>query len=315
MGYIILFLTNYKKYDTIIIVMYMKNSTKLFLFIFILIFMTFIYITYNKQDNTSININTEKYDGLKISYLNVGQADAILIETKNNNILVDAGNTNDGNLLVDYLKKMKIDKFAYVIGTHAHEDHIGGMAKVIDNFDIDTFYMPNVMTTTKCFEDLLDSLLEKRIKLSTPNIGDEFDVDEAHIKILYTGEDSDNLNNSSIVFKLTYGEVSFLFTGDATTKVEKEIINEDLKSNVLKVGHHGSKTSSSNSFINKVDPDYAIISVGKNNKYNLPSKVIIERLNKKGIKVYQTSEDGTIIITSNGKEIGVETIDVILDGG
>lgn len=293
----------------------MKRNTKIFLFIFILIFLTFIYITYNQNESYSIDVKNEKYNGLKISYLDVGQADAILIETKNNNILVDAGNSNDGNLLVDYLKKNNINHFSYVIGTHAHEDHIGGMSKIIDNFDIDTFYMPNVMTTTKCFEDILDSLLEKKLKFSTPNIGDEFDIDEAHIKILYVGEDSDNLNNSSIVFKLTYGDKTFLFTGDATTKVEKEIINSDIKADVLKVGHHGSKTSSSNSFINKVDPSYAIISVGKNNKYNLPSQTIIDRLNKKGIKLYQTSEDGTIIITSDGNNIGIDTIDISLDGG
>ena len=290
----------------------MKNGNKVFLLILFILLIGFVYITYTSY---SIKPVIEELDGLKISYLDVGQADSILIQTKNNNILVDAGNTNDGDLLVNYFKKIGITNFSYVIGTHAHEDHIGGMADIINNFDINTFYMPNVMTTTKCFEDVLDALLDKKIKFETPDIDSKINFDNVNIKILYVGTDSDNLNNSSIVFKLTYGNNTFLFTGDATTKIEKEIMNKDIKADVLKVGHHGSKTSSSNSFINTVNPKYAIISAGKDNKYNLPSKTIIDRLNKKNIITYRTDNDGTIIIYSNGIDIDIKKEDTHLDGG
>ena len=291
----------------------MKRSSKLFLLLLFVILLVFVYITYSKETNI-IEPNNYELDGITIKYFDVGQADAILIQDKDNNILVDAGNTNDGPLLVDYFKSIGISRFSYVFGTHAHEDHIGGMADIIDNFDIDNFYMPNVMTTTKCFEDILDSLLNKEIRFQTPDNDYEFDVDDMHIKILYVGNDEKNLNNSSIVFKLVYKNEEFLFTGDATTKVEKEIINKDIKADVLKVGHHGSKTSSSNSFINKVNPMYAIISVGKNNKYNLPSQSILDRLNSKNINIFQTSEDGTIIVKSNGNDIDIIKDSLCLDG-
>src|SRR5574344_2219803 len=246
--------------------MHMKKKTIIFIIgLFLLLGYTVYYFT--PKNNNYINTHLE---GIKISYLDVGQADSSLIQDEVGNVLIDAGNTEDGPLLTKYLQEQNISEFNYVIGTHAHEDHIGGMADIINNFKVDNFYMPDVMTTTKTFEDLLDTLNNKNVQFQTPNIDDKFNVGDANFIVCFVGTDNSNLNNSSIVLKLIYGNISVMLMGDATNSVEKEIISKDIKADVLKVGHHGSATSTSNAFLKKVNPSYAIISVGKDNTYNLP---------------------------------------------
>ena len=254
----------------------------------------------NIEENIDGNVDTEG-ELLKVSFLDVGQADSILINANNKYMLIDAGNNEDGEKLVMYLKSLGIEKFDYVVGTHAHEDHIGGMDNIIDSFDIGTFYMPDVITTTKTFEDVLDSLEKKNLNFDTPQIGSTFDLGKAKIETIYVGKDSKNLNNSSIILKLTYGNVSFLFTGDT-------------ESDVLKVAHHGSNTSSSNAFLKKVNPKYAIISVGTGNSYGHPKSVILDRLEKLGTKIYRTDELGTIIVTTDGEKIEVSNVKTDTNG-
>ena len=261
----------------------------------------------NIDENIDGNVDTEG-ELLKVSFLDVGQADSILINANNKYMLIDAGNNEDGEKLVMYLKSLGIEKFDYVVGTHAHEDHIGGMDNIIDSFDIGTFYMPDVITTTKTFEDVLDSLEKKNLNFDTPQIGSTFDLGKAKIETIYVGKDSKNLNNSSIILKLTYGNVSFLFTGDIESDVEKALLNKDIESDVLKVAHHGSNTSSSNAFLKKVNPKYAIISVGTGNSYGHPKSVILDRLEKLGTKIYRTDELGTIIVTTDGEKIEVSNV-------
>ena len=255
-----------------------------------------------------------KDENLKIYYLDVGQADSILINNKDKYMLIDAGNNADGEKLVNYFNTLGIKKFDYVVGTHAHEDHIGGMDDIINNFEIDTFYMPNAITTTKTFEDVLDALENKQIAFNTPEINKSFKFSNANITTLYTGTNTSDLNNTSIVLKLDYGSNSFLFTGDATSSIEKQIIDKDIKSDVLKVGHHGSSYSSSISFIDKVNPKYAIISVGKNNIYHHPSDITINKLNDRNIKIYRTDIDGTILLTSDGSNIKFKKIQTDTNG-
>lgn len=267
----------------------------------------------NIEENIDGNIDTEG-ELLKVSFLDVGQADSILINANNKYMLIDAGNNEDGEKLVTYLKSLGIEKFDYVVGTHAHEDHIGGMDNIIDSFDIGTFYMPDVITTTKTFEDVLDSLEKKNLNFDTPQIGSTFDLGKAKIETIYVGNDSKNLNDSSIILKLTYGNISFLFTGDTESDVEKTLLNKDIESDVLKVAHHGSNTSSSNAFLKKVNPKYAIISVGAGNSYGHPKSVILDRLEKLETKIYRTDELGTIIVTTDGEKIEVSNIKTDTNG-
>ena len=243
-------------------------------------------------------------------YFDVGQADSILLTNNDKYMLIDAGNNADGKNIVNYLKKLGIKKLDYLVATHAHEDHIGGMDDIINSFDIGVFYMPDVVTTTKTFEDLIIALENNNVKVDTPNIGDIFLFGGCKFEVLHLDDDESDLNNTSIVLRGLYGNNSFLFMGDATSVVEKEILNSNIDSDVLKVGHHGSRYSSSVNFLKKVTPKYSIISVGEDNSYNHPHSVTFTKLED----VYRTDNDGTILVTSDGKDIKLEKMDLSLNG-
>lgn len=259
-------------------------------------------------------INTSDADNLKVHFIDVGQADSILIEQNNEYMLIDAGNNEDGPLLVNYFNNLGITSFKYVFGTHAHEDHIGGLDDIIKNFTIENFYMPEVITTTKTFEDVLDALEAKQVAFQTPKINDELTFKDSKIKVLSILNDDEDLNDTSIVLRLKYGTTSFLFTGDASSTIEKNILNKEIQSDVLKLGHHGSRYSTSKDFLKKVSPTYAIISVGKNNSYNHPHSEVFKRLNEQNVKIYRTDEQGTIIAESNGTIINFTTIKTNTNG-
>lgn len=258
--------------------------------------------------------DTQESDILSIYYLDVGQADSMLITYQDKDILIDAGNNEDGPKLVNYFKSLNITKFDYVFGTHPHEDHIGGMDDIINNFEINNFYMPDVVTTTKTFEDILNSMEEKNLQFKTPNIDDEYKIGDIKLKVLYVGKESNDLNDTSIVLKLTYKDTSYLFTGDATKKVENKLLTKDIESDVLKVGHHGSQYSTSNEFLEKVNPKYAIIEVGKNNIYKHPKEVTLTKLDNMKIKYYRTDMDGTILLKSDGENISFEKLQTDTNG-
>lgn len=267
-------------------------------------------ITIEKQENKKTDSNNT--DVVKVEYIDVGQADAILIENDKKYMLIDAGNNEDGDLLVNYFKDKNITDFEYVVATHPHEDHIGGMDNIIKNFNIKNYYMPDCYTTTKTFEELLDALEEKNLSFETPDIDSEFLLGDALFKVLYTGTDKRDLNNTSIVLRMTYKDVSFMFTGDATNTTEKKILAKDLQSDVLKVGHHGSQYSTSDEFLDKVNPKYAIISVGTGNVYDHPKDITLNKL--KGIEVHRTDKEGTIRVISDGKNIDIETFKTNTNG-
>ena len=251
---------------------------------------------------TSSNVSLDK---LKVDFIDVGQADSILVSNKDETMLIDAGNNENGKDIVDFIKSKGITKINYLIGTHPHADHIGGLDDVINSdLEIANVYMPKIQTNTKTFEDVLDSLKNKNLKVTAPKKGDTFKIGEANCEVMTDSIlDKENLNLSSIVIRLEFGENSFLFMGDAETENEKTI--NWPKTNLLKVGHHGSNTSSSQNFLNQVKPEYAIIMAGKDNSYGLPKQKILDRLNKIGAKIYRTDELGTIVVISDGKTIEV----------
>ena len=304
----------------------MKKKTKNKIIALILLLVVYLYGIYTQpntnnknKENTSTKerqteVINETSNNLKITYLDVGQADSILIEENNEYMLIDAGNNEDGPYLVNYFKSLGIEKFEYVIVTHAHEDHIGGMDDIIKNFSIGTFYMPEVLTTTKTFEDILDALEEKQVAFNSPEIDKSFTFADTTIETLYIDNNSKDLNDSSIVLRLKHVTNTFLFTGDASTKVEKKLLDKNIQSDVLKLGHHGSSYSTSKAFLDKVNPTYAIISVGENNTYKHPQDEIIKRLENKNIKIYRTDESGSIVAESNGSIITFKNIKTNTNG-
>ena len=245
---------------------------------------------------------------LRVSFIDVGQGDSEFIELPNGEtLLIDAGTNETGADVVNYIESLGYSSIDYVVGTHPHEDHIGGLDDVIRTFDIGSVYMPKVTADTKTFEDVLDAVDEKGLTINTAKAGVTLvDGDGLSIKMLAPVLDEyDNTNDYSAVIKVVYGDTSFLFTGDAEEYAES-LITGDVNADVLKVGHHGSSTSTGEAFLERASPSYAVISCGLGNSYGHPHTETIEKLG--GIPVFRTDEMGTIVATSDGSEISFRTL-------
>lgn len=245
---------------------------------------------------------------LAVHYLDVGQGDAVFIELPNRKtMLIDAGTADRGAGIVEYIEDKGYEKIDYLLATHPHADHIGGMETVIGSLEIGEMYMPRATAETKTYRNLLLAVQKKGLSIHTAKAGVTV-VNEGNIygKLLAPNSQSyEDLNNYSAVFKLTYGEKSFLFMGDAEEESEQEITG-DVSADVLKAGHHGSSTSTSAGFLQKVSPEAAVISCGKDNSYGHPHRETLENLKNAGVTVYRTDTMGTVIAYCDGTSIQIQ---------
>ena len=258
---------------------------------------------YGRADTTPL----EDGDTLEVHYIDVGQGDSILIRQGDQSMLVDAGNNNKGTTVWSYLLHQNVDHLTYAIGTHPDADHIGGMDVVLYKIDCDTVMLPACASDTKTYEELIQTIGQREQTVVTPKRGQVYTLGKASFQILTdTDKDyGDNTNDYSLAFRLTFGNNSFLFTGDAEKAAEQDMLASGLtvQSDVFKAAHHGADTANTEEFLTAVHPTYCVISCGEGNSYGHPRAGVLNQLRAMGVKVFRTDEQGTIVATSDGSTI------------
>lgn len=298
------------------------------LFLLILMGAAFCFSSYLEFGDTevptsAVNSFIDKDADLEIHYIDVGQGDCSLIKWEGAAVLIDCGERENADTVLKYLEKQGVEKLDIIIATHPHSDHIGAMGDIISGIDAERVIAPKVsadMTpTTKTYERFLTALQEKALKLTAAKPGTVYaltgktsasmEKQPPKLEILAPVADYDDLNNYSVVVRMTYGNTSYLFTGDAETKAEKDILDSgaDVSADVLKAGHHGSSTSTSEKFLEAVSPEICVIQCGEGNSYGHPHAEILERLESFGVKCFRNDISGTITVYSDGEEIFVTT--------
>jgi competence protein ComEC len=243
-----------------------------------------------------------------VHFIDVGQGDATLIQTGEGSVLIDGGDRQAGAAVVQYLKDANVGRLAYVIATHPHSDHIGGLINVFGAFEAGAVIMPKVAHSTVTFERFLEAIEKNNIPLQEPAAGQTFTLGGAVFAIVAPNEkDYRNLNNYSVSLRMHYGGTSFLFTADAEKESEHEMLENKrgLSAQVLHVGHHGSATSTTQAFLDAVSPEIAVISVGKGNSFGHPHGEVIKRLENAGAAIYRTDLHGTIIMSTDGRSLTI----------
>lgn len=248
--------------------------------------------------------------GLNVHIIDVGQGDCTLLECDNSYMLIDAGESDYGHTVADYLKKQNVNKLDYMVITHPHSDHYGGAKTVLQSVQTENIILSEAYSTTRSWEALIDYIDQQNYKVIMPETSDSFALGKTTVTAYVPEIDNDDLNNCSIVLRAEYKGLSALFTGDAEKKEEQAMLADGfkLKANLLKVGHHGSSTSTSAGFLKKVKPEFATISCGKNNDYGHPHKETKTLLDKSGITTLRTDEQGNIVINLNNNTIKVESL-------
>lgn len=243
---------------------------------------------------------------LKVHFIDVGQGDSCFIELPNGEtMLIDAGEKEYGDNVVTYIYEQGCGSLDYVVATHPHSDHIGGLSEVLSTLPAGGLYLPPCPANSIVYENMLTAAESSSVPVHEVMAGDVIlSIDDLQAEVVAPKEIIDDSNNNSVVIKLTYGDNIFIFTGDAEKKEEDEIWT-NIKCDVLKVGHHGSKTSTSANFLKKTDPEYAVISCGQGNSYGHPGEAVLKRLDKQGISVFRTDIQGTVVFTSDGTELTV----------
>ena len=248
---------------------------------------------------------------LRVLFIDVGQADSALLTCGGESLLIDGGNVDDSSTVYTVLKKNGVTHLDYVVCTHAHEDHVGGLSGALEACTAGTVYCPVTDYDSKAFRNFSDRVAEQNCELTVPKAGETFALGGAEVEFLACDPEAEDTNNTSIVLRVSYGATSFLFMADAETPVEQALLDAgtDLSATVLKVGHHGSSTSTSYRFLNEVMPRYAVISVGKDNSYGHPHEKILSRLEDSDARILRTDELGDILFVSDGKTVTLPQID------
>ncbi len=244
-----------------------------------------------------------------IHFIDVGQADAALIRCTGKTMLIDGGNAEDSNLIYSYLQREGVSHLDYVVCTHAHEDHVGGLSGALTAATAGKVLAPVTEYDTKAFRNFVTKAADRGCEITVPRAGDTFLLGDATVTVLGPRKNYDETNDTSIVLRIVYGNTSFLFTGDMESAAEHDLLDAqtELQSTVLKVGHHGSDSSTSYRFLREVAPKYAVISVGKGNSYGHPTETVLSRLRDADVTLYRTDLQGDIICTSNGESVTFTT--------
>ena len=278
--------------------------------IFVGIFL-FVYQDVLSGENTNPTDYSVNEKEIRVHFIDVGQGDCALVETSSGNMLIDAGTPESKKAIINYIDSLGISEFEYAIFTHPHSDHIGSAESLLNKYTFKNVILPDAVSNSKLYEDMLDTLETKNCNVIKGEAGKSFTLDEAAISLFAPREYYylDDLNDLSVVTKLTYKDVSFLFTGDAEEFSERQMIKheDDLQADILKVGHHGSNSSSHMSFLKAVNPSVAIISCAEINDYGHPHDEVLERLEEIDADVYVTFESGSIVVSTDGTEYKIST--------
>lgn len=247
-------------------------------------------------------------DGLTVHFIDVGQADCALLECDGDYMIIDGGNRDDGQLVVSYLEQQGVEELDVVVCTHAHEDHVGGLPSVLAVYPTAKVYSPTKTYSSNIYDDFMYYVDQQGLEVTLPVPGDSFTLGSAEVTILGPVMSYAETNDTSIVLRVEYGDNSFLFTGDMEVAAENDMLDYwgdkmDWNADVLKVGHHCSNTSTGYRFLHEVDPDYGIISCGKDNSYGHPHDEPLSRLNQAGVTLFRTDELGHVIAVADGSEI------------
>ena len=284
-----------------------KNQAKRFLLAVIALVLAAVYPV--QEQLTKETGGTAVSDGstLEVHYLDIGQGDCTLIRQGDHAMLIDAGNNSKGTKVQAYLENQGIDHLDYVIGTHPDADHIGGLDVIIYKFDCGKVMMPDYSKDTQTYDDVIQAAKSKDYQITHPKAGEEYTLGEAEVTVVCPVKDcyGSNANDYSIGVRVQFGENSFLFTGDAEEHSEEDMVSsgENLKADVYKAAHHGSRTANTEDFLKAVDPQYVVISCGEGNTYGHPHAEVLNRLREMGIQIFRTDDQGTIVAVSDGQTI------------
>ncbi len=262
-------------------------------------------IHFDNVDSTQNDSMQSVSDKLEIHYIDIGQGDATLIKCGEHAMLIDAGENDKGTEVQDYLESQNVKKLDYLISTHPDSDHEGGVDVIIYKFDCDKIIMPDYKKTTKTHRDVIAAMESKNYSVTEPIVGHQYSFGEAEFTIIAPNDTYKSSNNSSVGIILKHGDNKFLFTGDAEEEAESDIVDNgiDIDCDIYQVGHHGSRSSSSEKFLNAASPAYAVISCGEGNDYGHPHAATMNEFRMRGIKVFRTDLQGTIVATSDGSTI------------